>query len=64
VFAVNEVDFSASDGGYLNLDIELLKDELKQLKLEKWILNTIEEHIYKNNVLVARRIVKKTTKKA
>lgn len=64
MFAVNEVDFSASDGGYLNLDIELLKDELKQLKLEKWILNTIEEHIYKNNVLVARRIVKKTTKKA
>jgi hypothetical protein len=63
VFAEGEVDTGASDGGYPNLD-ESLKDELEQLKLKKWILNAIEERIRKNNVLVARKIVNKTSKKA
>jgi hypothetical protein len=63
VFAEGEVDTGASDGGYPDLD-ESLRDELEQPELEKWILNAIEERIRKNNVLVARRMVNKTAKKA
>jgi hypothetical protein len=63
VFAKGEVDTGASDGGYPNLD-KSLRDELEQLELEKWILNAIEERICKNNVLVARKMVNKTAKKA
>ena len=37
---------------------------MKQLELETWILNAIKEHICKNNVLVAHRMVRKTSKKA
>jgi hypothetical protein len=63
VFAKGEVDTSASNSGYLDLD-ESLEDKLEQLELEKWILNAIKERIRKNNVLVARRMVNKTSKKA
>ena len=63
MFAKGEVDTNASDGGYLDLD-ELLKDELEQLELKKWILNAIKERICKNNILVAHKIVYKTSKKA
>jgi hypothetical protein len=60
VFA-NGVDDSAGDTGYPNPNTESPKDVLE---LEKLILNAIEEQIRKNNVLVAIRMVKKTTKKA
>jgi hypothetical protein len=60
VFA-NGVDDGASDTGYPNPDTELLEDAPE---FEKLILNAIEERIRKNNVLVASRMVKKTTKKA
>jgi hypothetical protein len=63
VFAKGEVDTSASDGGYPDLD-ELLKDEPEQPELKKWILNVIKERICKNNVLVVRKMVNKTSKKA
>jgi hypothetical protein len=60
VFA-NSMDNSASNTRYPNPDTELLKDVLE---LEKLILNAIKKQIRKNNVLVASRMVKKTTKKA
>ena len=57
----NSVDDNASNTKYPNPNTKLLKDVLK---LEKLILNAIKEQIRKNNVLVASRMVKKTTKKA
>jgi hypothetical protein len=63
VFAKGEVDTSTSNSGYPDLD-KLLKDELEQLELKKWILNIIKERICKNNVLVVHKIVNKTSKKA
>ena len=62
VFAAGEVDTGASDGGYPNPNTE--EDEEPAIELEKWILNAIELRIRKNNVLVARRMVKKGAKKA
>jgi hypothetical protein len=62
VFAAGEVDTSASDGGYPDPNAE--EDEEPAIELEKWILNAIELRIRKNNVLVARRMVKKGAKKA
>jgi hypothetical protein len=39
VFAPREADPSASDGGYLDLNVE---DKELVIKLEKWILNAIK----------------------
>jgi hypothetical protein len=52
----DNVNTSASDSGYPELDPESHNDEPdvpNVPKLEKWILTTIEEHVHKNNVLVA-----------
>jgi hypothetical protein len=40
VFAAGEVDTSASNSGYLDLDAE--EDEESAIELEKWIVNAIE----------------------
>jgi hypothetical protein len=63
----DNVDTSASDSGYPELDLESHNNGLDVPdvpKLEKWILTAIEEHVRKNNVLVASQIVRKTSKKA
>jgi hypothetical protein len=61
----DSVDSSASDSGYLELDVdaELPKNE-NGPNLKKWILTAIEERVCKNNILVAGRMVKKTAKNA
>jgi hypothetical protein len=63
VFADN-VDTSASDGGYPELDPESYTNGPDGLEAEKWILTAIEERVRKNNIVVASRMVRKTTKKA
>jgi hypothetical protein len=63
VFAKGEVDTSASNSGYLDPN-ESLENKLEQLELKTWILNAIKERIRKNNALVARRMARKTSKKA
>ena len=52
----DNVNTSASDSRYPELDPELHNnrpDVLNVLKLEKWILTAIKEHVRKNNVFVA-----------
>jgi hypothetical protein len=61
---LDNMDTSTSDSRYLELYLELHNNRPDVLKLEKWILTTIEEHVHKNNVLVASQIVRKTSKKA
>ena len=50
---LNNVDTSASNSGYPELDSESHNNRPDALKLEKWILTAIEERVCKNNVLVA-----------
>jgi hypothetical protein len=65
VFA-NSIDTGASDSGYPDLDpdLDLNKDKGLAIKLEKWIFTDIELQIRKNNVLITKRIVKRSAKKA
>jgi hypothetical protein len=60
------VDTSASDSGYpeLDVDTESPNDEPDGPKLEKWILNAIDERVRKNNVLIAGRMVRRGCQKA
>jgi hypothetical protein len=63
VFA-NGVDTGASNNGYLDADVEEAYANVDKLKLKEFILIALKQCICKNNILVAARIVKKTTKKA
>jgi hypothetical protein len=62
VFA-NRVDTGASDGGYPD-DIEEADAYMDKPELEEFILTALEQHIRKNNILIAAGMVKKTAKKA
>jgi hypothetical protein len=63
VFA-NRVDTSASNSGYLDADMEKAYADTDKPELKEFILTALKQRIRKNNILVAARIVKKTTKKA
>jgi hypothetical protein len=60
---VDGVDTSASNSRYLDVDANA-QSLYNELELEEFILTAIEQRIRKNNVYVASRMVKKTTKKA
>jgi hypothetical protein len=60
----NNVDTSASNSRYLELDLELYTNRPNRLEAKKWILTAIKEHVCKNNIVVANKIVRKTSKKA
>jgi hypothetical protein len=63
VFAPKEVDTSTSNSSYLdNKDIN--NKVLKTLKLKLFIILAIKKQVYKNNMLVATKIKKKSAKKA
>jgi hypothetical protein len=67
VFKNGEVDTGASDGGYpdnTGAEADTYSPIENELELEEFILTAIEQCICKNNVLVAARMVKKTSKRA
>jgi hypothetical protein len=60
----NGVDTGASNSGYLDADVEEAYTNIDKLELKEFILTALKQRVCKNNILVAARIVKKTTKKA
>jgi len=63
VFA-NKVDTSASDSKYLDADVKKAYANIDKPELKEYILIALKQRISKNSILVAARMVKKTTKKA
>jgi hypothetical protein len=62
VFA-NRVDTGTSNSSYPD-NIEEADTNIDKPKLEEFIFTVLKQYIYKNNIFVAARIVKKTAKKA
>jgi hypothetical protein len=58
------VDTSTSNSEYLDTDVEKAYANMNKPKLKEFILTALKQRIRKNNILVATRMVKKTTNKA